>query len=87
MHTLTLPTATTNENAPIALLASSLNHLLHYTLNGCNQSARHAAFLLNRLSNQDNVDEELRMLCLQMSDQLEDKNIQPQCTNSWEELL
>ncbi|WP_162085097.1 hypothetical protein [Sulfuriferula nivalis] len=78
MQTLMLPTTSPRDTAPIALLVSSLNHLLNYTLSGCQLSARHAAFLLDRLSNQDDVDEGLRLLCLQMSDRLEDGNMQHQ---------
>jgi hypothetical protein len=61
--------------SPIALLAGALNHLLQYSLNGCTQSARHAAYLLERLSVQDNVDTELRTLCMHMSELIEDNPV------------
>ena len=57
---------------PTALLAGALDHLLRFTLNGCDQSARHAAYLLDRLSNQDDMGDELRDLCQRMSESLEE---------------
>lgn len=53
-----------------ALLAAALDHLLRYSLTGCAQSARHAAYLLDRLSNQDGT--ELGALCSRMSETLSD---------------
>lgn len=82
----TLPTTSPKDTTPIALLVSSLNHLLNYTLSGCQLSARHAAFLLGRLSNQDDVDEGLRLLCLQMSERLDDGDMQQQLKSAPREL-
>ena len=57
---------------PATLLAGALDHLLRYTLTGCGQSGRHAAYLLERLSNQDGMGDELRSLCARMSEALAD---------------
>ncbi len=57
---------------PAAMLAGALDHLLRYSLTGCGQSGRHAAYLLDRLANQDGMGDELRALCSRMSETLAD---------------
>ena len=57
---------------PATLLTGALDHLSRYTLTGCGQSARHAAYLLERLSNQDGVSDALRALCSRMRQALVD---------------
>lgn len=55
---------------PAAMLAGALDHLLRYSLTGCGQSGRHAAYLLDRLANQDGMGDELQ--ALRMSETLAD---------------
>lgn len=57
---------------PTDLLAGALDHLLRYSLTGCGQSARHAAYLLDRLAIQDGMSTELGTLCSRMSETLND---------------
>ena len=58
---------------PATLLAGALDHLLRYTLTGCDQSGHHAAYLLDHLSNQAGMGDELRGLCSRMSETLTDR--------------
>lgn len=57
-------------HASALLLAGSLDHLLRHALTGCLHSGRHAAYLLERVAAQGEVDAELRHLCGQMSERL-----------------
>jgi len=50
-----------------ALMAGALDHLMRYALTGCKQSARHAAYLLDRLSEQPGVCADMRGTCERMS--------------------
>ena len=59
---MTQPTAT--------LFAGALDHLMRYTLTGCSHAAHHAMNLLERLSDQQDVDREPRCLCWRMSEAL-----------------
>ncbi len=54
-----------------SLYAGALDHLIRHSLTGCGQAARHAAQLLEQLSEQPDVDGETRGLCERMSDALE----------------
>lgn len=53
-----------------SLFAGALDHLMHHNLTGCGQAARHAAQLLEQLSEQPDVDSRTRGLCERMSDAL-----------------
>lgn len=61
---MTQPTAT--------LFAGALDHLMRHSLTGCSHAAHHAAHLLERLSDQPDVDSETRRLCGRMSEVLAD---------------
>lgn len=52
------------------LLNGALGHLLRYKQQGCVQSARHAAYLLDRLLHQAGIGEEGRGLCLRLREML-----------------
>lgn len=54
-----------------ALFAGALDNLMRHTLTGCCQAAHHAAHLLERLSDQPDVDSETRCLCGRMCEALE----------------
>ena len=53
-----------------ALVAGALDHLMRYALTGCDRSARHAAYLLERLAEQPGVCADLRGTCGRMSEAL-----------------
>lgn len=53
------------------LLAGALDHLMRYHLTGCRLSARHAAHLLDELTEQPDLDGDTRCLCGRMSEALE----------------
>lgn len=53
-----------------ALLAGALDHLLRYALTGCNLSAHHAGYLLDRLAEHPDVSGDLRANCERMSSAL-----------------
>lgn len=59
---------------PIDLMAGALDHLMRYALTGCHQSARHAAYLLDRLAEQPGVCANLRGTCERMSGALESRD-------------
>lgn len=54
-----------------SLFAGALDHLMHHSLTGCGQTARHAVQLLEQLSEQPDVDSHTRGLCERMSAALE----------------
>ena len=53
-----------------ALVAGALDHLMRYALTGCDRSARHAAYLLERLAEQPGVCDDMRGTCGRMSEAL-----------------
>jgi hypothetical protein len=53
------------------LWAGALSQLLILEETGCPHSARHAIYLLERLSEFDDLDEEVRALCERASQRLE----------------
>lgn len=53
-----------------SLLNGALGHLLRYKQQGCAQSARQAAYLLDRLLHQAGMGEEGRGLCLRLREML-----------------
>lgn len=58
------------------MIAAALDHLMHYMLTGCGHSARHAAYLLDKLSADTGIDEETRSMCCHACRHLEEN-----CTN------
>lgn len=54
-----------------ALFAGALDHLMRHALTGCEQAARHAAQLLDVLSDRPDLDRETRLLCGRMCERLE----------------
>lgn len=58
------------------LFAGALDHLMRHVLTGCGHSAHHAAQMLERLSEQPDVDRETRCLCGRMSQALDAANPQ-----------
>lgn len=60
-----------------ALLAGALDHLMRYNLTGCRHSARHAAYLLDRLATEPGLMIDLATLCSRMSEMLAENVLQP----------
>lgn len=54
-----------------ALLAGALEQLMRYLLSGCAHSAKHATYLLDRLSTHPELGEEMQDVCDRMCEFLE----------------
>ena len=57
------------------LLAGALSLLLQHHLTGCHHAGHHAAGLLERLADRQELDRDTRRLCEQMSQRLTDRTV------------
>ncbi len=72
----TLDVANSKTDVGNTMLAGALDQLMRYMLTGCSHSARRAAYLLDRLSANTEVGEEMRSLCSHVCGFLEVQNFE-----------